>query len=762
MVWSHPHSSLFFILLVLGLVGSLALAFRIASTPYARSKVLLALRAAALGTLVLILLNPTRVQETRQAGEQPAAIFLLDESRSMSLEAPRSRAESGHDLIERALLQVPRGHRPTIRRFGFGTELTALSDNDDAIRPKDDETRLNWALEQLASRFGDGLPFGVFVFSDGRSTDAEPLDSTAKAYRELGVPVHVVALGDDERVSGDVAISDIDAPREVRAGTRVPVRVSVRSRGFAGQRAELCIRSTSEPSAGPIATLPVTLSDGEQTPEIVIETDRAKGLLTAEISSFPHEAVASNNSVGFQIFARDSRIRVIYMEGSAAPEYRFLQDALHEDPSIKCTSMLVGNQADARPRLSRVDEPARGFPTTREELFGYDVVICSDIAQTAFTQEQLDWTVKLVAKRGGGFAMIGGVTSFGSGGWDQSLWDGLIPVDMSGRGAGRSEFYSGGFRVLIPAQAMDHPIWRIVDDPGRNRQVLAAMPMFYGTNLTDRLKPAATPLGLSQGPLSGYGVMTVFSCQPFGRGRTFAMSTDTTMAWGSDFEHNWGERDNRYFRKFWRNVVRWLAENSEASQQRLRIETDKIIYHPGGQIQITARAYDDQIRETNRYRLIARLRKPDDPESRPFDETAHSLAPDPKDVAYRGTLAAPQPAEILANAGSTLHKFSLDVAALDGDRVVARSSVELETIDDPAEFHDPRPDHAKLFELAKGSGGRAIRSPAELTDLLAGHPDATVRVVVNRWPLWDHPLLWLILLGFLTSEWILRRRKGLA
>ena len=52
------------------------------------------------------------------------------------------------------------------------------------------------------------------------------------------MPVHVVALG-DERVSGDVAISDIDAPRDVRPGTRVPVRVTLRSRGFAGQRAEL-------------------------------------------------------------------------------------------------------------------------------------------------------------------------------------------------------------------------------------------------------------------------------------------------------------------------------------------------------------------------------------------------------------------------------------------------------------------------------------------------------------------------------------------
>ena len=150
----------------------------------------------------------------------------------------------------------------------------------------------------------------------------------------------------------------------------------------------------------------------------------------------PHEAIAANNRVPFQITPRTDKLRVIYMEGTPAQEYRFIQDALQEDPNIKCVSMYVDNQYVAQQRLHRVDDPRLGFPTTREELLSYDVVICSDIARASFTPEQLDWTVELVNKRGGGFVMIGGHTSFGSGGWDQTVWDGLIPVDMSGRGTG--------------------------------------------------------------------------------------------------------------------------------------------------------------------------------------------------------------------------------------------------------------------------------------------------------------------------------------
>jgi uncharacterized membrane protein len=422
----------------------------------------------------------------------------------------------------------------------------------------------------------------------------------------------------------------------------------------------------------------------------------------------------------------------------------------------------VDDQYVARPRLHRADDPRLGFPTTREELLSYDVVICSDIARSAFTPQQLEWTVELVNKRGGGFVMIGGHTSFGSGGWDQTIWDGLIPVDMKGRGPARSEFYDGSFEVVVPPQATEHPIWRIVDEPIRNREVLGRMPMFHGTNLIDRLKPAATALGLSNGRLPGSGMVMVFSCQSFGRGRTFAMATDSTVAWGTDFEKSWGEGDNRYFRKFWRNVIRWLTENCDGSNRRLKVETDKIIYRPGQEIQVTARVYDEKLVETDRYRVAARLRLPTDDESQPFDATAVNLVPELLEKLYQGKLVAPQVNEAMENPGSTLHKQVLDVAAFDGEQLVARSTLEIQVIDDPAEFRDPRPNPSLLTRIAQATGGSVIQSAEELSSLLGRHQDASIQTIVTRWPMWDTPLLWLLLLGLLTTEWILRRLKGLA
>ena len=486
----------------------------------------------------------------------------------------------------------------------------------------------------------------------------------------------MIPLG-DERVSGDLAIQSIDAPRNAAAGTRVPVRVTLRSRGYDGQRVEIRIRSADSQKAEPLAMLPITLSGGEQSHELVLETDQAKGPLTVELPMLPHEAIAANNRVPFQIAGRSAPIRVLYMEGTPPPEQRWLQEAIEEDPGIRCTSMLVNNQYAERQILQRIDDPRRGYPTTRKELFEYDVVICSDIARAAFTTEQLEWTVELVARRGGGFVMIGGNTSFGAGGWDQTIWDGMIPIDMSGSGTNRAEAHYGAFKVTIPPQAETHPIWRIVDDPVRNRGILDRLPIFYGTNLTTRLKPAATALGLSAQDIAGRGIVTVFSCQPFGRGRSFAMATDTTRDWGQDFERIWGEGDNRYFRKFWRNVVRWLAENSAGGNRRLQAEVDKVIYRPGQPIQVTVHAFDEEARPADSYRILARIRRGGEQGQASATEPGNSAGAEEStgglgstelnlhldDHSYRGEIPAPPADAIRVDAGSTLQELSLEVVA---------------------------------------------------------------------------------------------------
>ena len=128
MLFSYSDSVPFYLIVSLGLAALLSLAFRFASAPGARNKTLVALRAGSLGFLVLILTNPVRVREEKHAGPEPTAVFLLDRSRSMSLETPISRSLAVDQFISRADSLLSTDRRPAIQKYGFGRELSAIAE----------------------------------------------------------------------------------------------------------------------------------------------------------------------------------------------------------------------------------------------------------------------------------------------------------------------------------------------------------------------------------------------------------------------------------------------------------------------------------------------------------------------------------------------------------------------------------------------------------------------------------------------------------
>jgi uncharacterized membrane protein len=762
LVWAQDRPIELAVLLCAVVLALLGLAHWCASAAPARSWLLLFLRASVLAGLVLILLGPSRVREIREPGRDPSVVYLIDASRSMALGAPESRLEQVRHTIDEANGLVRGAPTVKIECYRFGERLAALAEATvpDAV---DNETHLASAVEQLPARFTGGLPIGVVVFSDGRTTGQESLGALARGYAGLGVPVHVVPVG-DPRTAGDVAVANVIAPRDPPAGARVPVSVVVRSHGYSGRRAEIQIRYQDEATREPLAALPVLLSDGEQTHSLVIETGRTQSrVLLAEVTELDHEAIRENNRVPFEMRSRTRKVRVIYMEGGPPNGFRRLSQALAEDADIECLDIGVAFRRGGRTGLARKNDPARGYPETRAELFEYDVVICSDIARESFSQDQLNWTVELVAQRGGGFAMVGGNKSYGAGEYHKTAWNGLIPVDMGQWGLERGFeniiYWGSGrlFRVVVPAEAQGHPIWHFTDDAARNRAILAKMPVFYGCNLVDRLKPAAMVLGLSDRPLLSVGKAPIFSCESFGQGRTFAMLTDTTPDWGRDFESTWGENgDNRHFRRFWRNVVSWLGENSAGRSRRLRVETDKLVYAPGEPVRLSARAFDDQKELTTRYRLEARLGLAGAPAE---STSVRGMAPRTDRPEYDAELICPG---LEVGRPGAFHAAVAQVVAFDGSREVARADVEIQVCDDPAEFRDPRPDPDALATLAGASGGLVIHDAPALAAILRGAKRNPDLLIVSRTPVWDHPLLWALLVGVLSAEWIVRRRRGLA
>lgn len=756
--WSSPYPGWVYLIVAAGIVVLIVVARRTAISDRLRQWWLFLPRSIVLALLLGVLLNPVQRRDHRLP-DQPAQVqFLVDASRSMALEQPQSRSLQVQQAIQMVDLQLQQQpNRPRVQLFRFGKDLASAADLSQ-LQPVDNVTRLAEALEQLPTRYSRELPRGVVVFSDGVVDDSERLSDVARAYRSMQVPIHVYPVG-GSNVRGDVAIDELVVPPRVDAGVKAPIRCVVRGTGYEGERIVLQVRAANRPQLPPLATLPITLSDKPQSFEMIVEAIPEFGELILEAPPLEGEVSEQNNRIPFQLSKAPRKLKVLYMEGTGGTEYRWVRDALQEDKDIECVSLVADQQYVQRPRLQRVDDAYRGFPATREELLQFDCVICSDISIGAFTREQLDWTVELVDKRGGGFMMVGGITSFGAGGWDQTVWDQLIPVDMTGGVLGRGWLYHN-FRVKIPEDALSHPILKIVEDPEQNRRVLEAMPEFLGTNYMQRLKPAATVLALSATPIPQAGIMPIFACQSYGRGRTFAFAPDTTADWGRFFESQWGEGDNRYFRRFWRNAVRWLSENSNAGNKRLQIETDRVIYRVGQPIQITVRAFDDQNRETIDYQLAA-LVKSATRKTTALIAAATPLISTPQGTAYSGTLET-QSLDLAAesNGSAVLSSVEVDVIATHNEKEVLRATTRVMVLPDLHELVQPRAQSEVLEQLSAATGGKTLRRSADLTALLRDMPVTPGDSIISRQPLWDSPWIWLLILTLLAIEWSMRRLSG--
>ncbi|MEJ7636480.1 MAG: glutamine amidotransferase [Singulisphaera sp.] len=264
-----------------------------------------------------------------------------------------------------------------------------------------------------------------------------------------------------------------------------------------------------------------------------------------------------------------------------------------EDPDIECTAVLPGGAEGDFSFFTRADDRTRGLPETPSELFAYDALILSNVPREALGEQTLAWVDEWIGRRGGGLCMVGGPNSFASGQWGGTPVGTMLPVSLLPDGRDWNEAPT---RMVPDLARASHPIWHLSADDAQNRAILKTLPGFLGSNRVGSPKSGAEVLALA-------GTQPALAVQPYGRGRTVVMTTPITRRWAGDFIQSWGEKDARYYKKFWRNTVYWLTENSSIGRRRLLAETDKRLYRPGEPIVLRARTFDENAALTLDYRV---------------------------------------------------------------------------------------------------------------------------------------------------------------
>jgi len=332
--------------------------------------------------------------------------------------------------------------------------------------------------------------------------------------------------------------------------------------------------------------------------------------------------------------------------------------------------------------------------------------------------------------------MIGGERSFGAGGYAGTPLADALPVRLA---AGDTQ-HDAVFAARLASAGVKHPVTRLVRDEAANTAAWAALPKLRGGNLVAGTKPNAATL------LEDPSRRPVLVVQDYGRGRSAALTVDTTWRWAFSPKGT-GESH----RRFWRQLVLWLARSDYSRQQAIAVSTDRTRYAVGAHPLVTA-VVQPVDEATGKAEIVAIVKTP-----------AGTLPP------FRlgrgaGTHALAMPAPT-AHDGE--HSVTVEARDAKGKALASDSTVFLVHRTDP-EGDERVANLARLRHLAHQTGGGfftadtagdALRrllqrkAPAELARRHA-QPLATSGVARTS-------LLALFLIA-LTGDWIIRKRKGLA
>jgi uncharacterized membrane protein len=513
------------------------------------------------------------------------------------------------------------------------------------------------------------------------------------------------------------------------ADSRMTATVSFHQRGYAGQKATLDVRDGDKL----LATKEVTLDrDGVDQSETMFFNAGDAGVksIVFVLEGLAGEENQHNNAVTRLVDVSAEPRRILYVEGEPRWEFKFIRRAEAEDEDVQIVSMLRTTENKIyRQGIADPSELADGFPTKAEDLFTYQAIIIGSVEAGYFTPLEQELLREFVDKRGGGVLFLGGRFALGDGGWGSSGDADLFPTFLPNR---PGTFHRDAATVQLTAAGAESPITRIVDDRAANVERWRKLPFINDYQDPGAPKPGATVLA----QMTAGRTMPLLVTESYGRGKTAVLATSGTWRWQMS-----STVDDPSHDLFWRQLLRWLAADSPGQvvatmpQQTLMDE---------GRVKLTAVVRDKQFTPAADAHVTARVMGPDG-----LSEMV-DLAP----VANTpGTYAMDWTAE---KPGS----YVAEVTAYSGKEELGKDVVDFRREDGVAENFHTEQNRDLLEKLSRETGGRYWeQSDGQRLGKEISYSEAGISVRDTK-ELWDMPVVFVVLLGLMSADWLLRRRWG--
>lgn len=601
------------------------------------------MRCAALVLLALVFLNPVMATYTLRTTRATVAV-LIDESTSMSI-PDAGASDASRPRIERVAALLRERDRDWLRRLAARNDVSVFAFGDDATRldlpssessptgftsPRDESsaesstkpadtadtaaiahrplrewlagptarsayTDLSCALEAVSSEAAQRPIAAIVVLTDGNFNRGASVDEVALAARRLHAPLRTIGVG-DEVEPPNVRVTSLAAPASVAKGDPLELRASVVGAGAASGDVEVQLFVFSPQDSGAtgraLTTRRVTLPADAQPADVRFAVDAGQAgeyVYRVRVTPLPGEASEEDNERSASVLVLDHRLRVLLLAGRPTYDYRALLRLFERDKTLELSCWLQSADPSA---LRDGTTPIRELPRKPEELFAYDVILMLDP-----DPRELDasWAInvrRFVDEFGGGLLLQAGASYTSRFLREARLSEltSILPVapdpDADMRMAEQGSFRNRATPLIVPEALLGHPLLSFGVMPTESRAVWTALGTVWWSYPVQRAKPVATVLMREGGRGEGDDAPPLLAVQPFGAGRVGFLGMDHTWRWRSTGE--------RYFDRFWVQMVRFLSQaRREGASRRGTIVLDQDRVQLGESLRIEARVLDE-------------------------------------------------------------------------------------------------------------------------------------------------------------------------
>ncbi len=749
--------------------------------PTWRRLLLAGLRALTLSSILLLLLKPTLLWESREDRPRPIAV-LADDSQSMTTrearttpadrwrmavafdrvaaDKPMPEQPSSGDLpadlpesssrldVMKATLANPRLRLlDRLRDIGpvqasaFGSARSARDGRDaqwaTALAGKEPRTALADSLFDILRRDENELPAAIVVMTDGRdNASKQGLGEAAREAARLQVPLHVYGVGSS--AVGRLALRDVVVPETFFVDDTVSIPVRLRSAGYRDARAEIVVKLNGREVARKAFDLTEADDITETLSFVPTLADAAPGKqeLTTTIRLVSDGDKAADELTR-SVRVVDRKLKVLVVDAVPRWDFKYLQRALLRDRRVEARFWLSQGDKEA---MAAGPPFLPAFPANREELFGYDLLVLGDLPASALTTVQLEAIRDFVAE-GGGLIQIAGRQAGPSTYVGTPIAD-VLPVEFSSQSfpidaAART----ASFRPQMTELGVRSAVLRLSDDPVENVRVWKALPEIYWHYPVTRLKPAADALVVHPTERTADGKpMPLLASHYYGKGYVVFCGFDETWRW------RYNEAD-KFFGRYWSQTVYVAGVPRSLGTKLTQLSLDNPDPLLGQTGQLYARLFKSDLSAQSADQVEGTLERLDGP-AEAKDRTSRVTLRRLPGVSGDYTAAVPF---------NRTGKFTLTV-----DNGGNPGSVEYRVTLPPD--HELSPGglmEDELRALAEQSGGKFYREE-DLDKMPSQVARKTIPVTVRDetvlWNVWS--LLWVV--GLLSLEWFLRKFSSLS